>query len=218
MAPNELYSAYPVGLNVFRVLALTPSKKQDSKIICTLKLVHLDPETQRPEQTYEALSYLWGSKKDAKAEDILCDGKSVPVSKNCLEALVAIRQLKLATRLFVDAVCIDQGNKEERQQQITLMGDIYAGATRVISWLGPRDRGNNPGLDRVFQDMNRLHLLRPFLTDDGGLVKDTTAVKNFRNSLYSEKKLSITGEISFHSAKLATNSTITSIFESSDMM
>jgi hypothetical protein len=38
--------------------------------------------------------------------------------------------------LWVDAICINQGNNEERAQQVQLMAKIYSRATRVLVWLG----------------------------------------------------------------------------------
>jgi hypothetical protein len=38
--------------------------------------------------------------------------------------------------LWVDAICIDQGHVSERNHQVTQMGEIYAGAERVVVWLG----------------------------------------------------------------------------------
>ncbi|KAK4136076.1 hypothetical protein BT67DRAFT_375542 [Trichocladium antarcticum] len=40
------------------------------------------------------------------------------------------------SRLWVDALCIDQGSAEEKARQIPLMGEIYSGAGRVLAWLG----------------------------------------------------------------------------------
>jgi hypothetical protein len=39
--------------------------------------------------------------------------------------------------LWIDAICIDQGNPSERTHQVKLMADIYGKATRVLVWLGP---------------------------------------------------------------------------------
>ena len=36
----------------------------------------------------------------------------------------------------MDAVCINQANLEEREQQVQLMAKIYSNAHRVIVWLG----------------------------------------------------------------------------------
>lgn len=41
------------------------------------------------------------------------------------------------TVFWIDAICIDQDNKEEKACQIPLMGEIYSRASRVLGWLGP---------------------------------------------------------------------------------
>jgi hypothetical protein len=38
--------------------------------------------------------------------------------------------------MWVDAVCIDQENDQEKEHQIQLMAKIYGQASRVIVWLG----------------------------------------------------------------------------------
>lgn len=51
------------------------------------------------------------------------------------EALPGRRLVGLAHR--DDAVCIDQNNIEEKNQQVQQMGRIYSGAQSVLVWLGP---------------------------------------------------------------------------------
>jgi len=38
--------------------------------------------------------------------------------------------------LWVDAVCIDQSDVEEKSHQVALMPEIYFTATKVLCWLG----------------------------------------------------------------------------------
>ena len=39
--------------------------------------------------------------------------------------------------LWVDALCIDQSNADERTHQVVIMSEIFGRADQVISWLGP---------------------------------------------------------------------------------
>jgi hypothetical protein len=41
--------------------------------------------------------------------------------------------------LWVDAVCINQGDPREKGHQVKQMGNIYKGAEEVLIWLGPSD-------------------------------------------------------------------------------
>jgi len=44
------------------------------------------------------------------------------------DALIAVRQKKEEVLVWVDALCIDQQNKDERATQVRLMGNIYSKA------------------------------------------------------------------------------------------
>lgn len=61
----------------------------------------------------------------------------VSVTRNLATALRYLRYSDRQRVLWVDAICVDQGNLEERSQQVARMADIYALANRVLVWLGP---------------------------------------------------------------------------------
>jgi len=56
------------------------------------------------------------------------------VSNNLAQAL---QQLRYAKRDRVDAVCINQNDVAEKNQQVLRMTDVYNLAYRVVLWLGP---------------------------------------------------------------------------------
>jgi hypothetical protein len=39
--------------------------------------------------------------------------------------------------LWIDALCIDQSDAQERTHQVEIMSEIFGRADSVISWLGP---------------------------------------------------------------------------------
>lgn len=49
---------------------------------------------------------------------------------------------------WIDALCIDQANIEERCKQVRLMGQIYEMASKVTIWLGPE--GDDSGVLEEF--------------------------------------------------------------------
>ncbi|KAF7671334.1 hypothetical protein GT037_010659 [Alternaria burnsii] len=86
---------------------------------------------------FEALSYTWGNEGDA--ESIIVNGDRKEVSKNLEAALRTLRGLqetRLGMSYWVDSLCIDQGNVEERNAQVKRMREIYGRARSVIVWLG----------------------------------------------------------------------------------
>ncbi len=88
--------------------------------------------------SYTAVSYTWGD--DNPTEIIQLNGQSFHVRPNlwsclyCL-SLEANRQI-MWTHIWVDAICIDQTNDQERNAQVRLMDTIYRNASSVSGWLG----------------------------------------------------------------------------------
>ncbi|KAH8891589.1 HET-domain-containing protein, partial [Thozetella sp. PMI_491] len=113
-----------------RLLEVLPGKGDD-KLQGRLSKISLD---SHPVPIFTALSYTWGSLKNAEkmyfGEDIL------PVTKNLSSALRRIRGQSTITILWVDAICINQSSIEEKNTQIPLMRFVYSLAIRVVVWLG----------------------------------------------------------------------------------
>ena len=51
-------------------------------------------------------------------------------------ALKALRDKKRPRILWIDALCINQSDIEERSSQVAFMSSVYSRAVRVIVWLG----------------------------------------------------------------------------------
>lgn len=84
---------------------------------------------------YNALSYIWGPASDRV--DIRCNGKIVSITQSLSEALLHLRSDTGEHTFWIDQLCINQEDAAERDQQVTLMGDIYSFARKVVVWLGP---------------------------------------------------------------------------------
>ena len=83
---------------------------------------------------FEALSYEWGTHMCDKP--VLCDGQELQVKTNLGAALKHLRLADESRWMWIDAICINQGNIPERSQQVSMMCDIYARASRVLIWIG----------------------------------------------------------------------------------
>lgn len=105
---------------------------------------------------YEALSYVWGKKIKRRA--IKCNGMMVNSTENLAIAIKHLRYPDRPRIFWIDALCIDQQNKDERSSQVMMMGDIYSRAARVVIWLGPADSSSDIALAYVnitFSDLVR---------------------------------------------------------------
>ncbi|VUC28993.1 unnamed protein product [Clonostachys rosea] len=100
--------------------------------------------------SYEALSYTWGDPSVVKY--ISCDGRTLQVTVNLWTALHHIRHSSITKVMWIDAVCINQGDVDERSSQVRLMEEIYRRASRVVVWLG--DGG--PEVTEAWNLMKRL--------------------------------------------------------------
>lgn len=123
------YSALDNSVDSVRLVILEPSITPGSILHC--RLVHVT-FGQMPK--YEALSYTWGS--DDPQIGILLDRKAFPVRANLREALLHLRKLNEERVLWIDAICINQDDIPERNQQVRIMPHIYSRAQMVLVWLG----------------------------------------------------------------------------------
>lgn len=123
-----------------------PKPEQDahvnnsSKICCTFSVANLDDRPQ-----YEALSYVWGDL--SRTASITVDGHSFPVTYNLESALSHLRLEDKERVLWVDALCIDQSDNEERTFQVFIMNYIYSWATEVVIFLGEAWEGSDATID-----------------------------------------------------------------------
>ncbi|OAL47856.1 hypothetical protein IQ07DRAFT_633530 [Pyrenochaeta sp. DS3sAY3a] len=84
--------------------------------------------------SFDAISYVWGYPKfNCK---ISCNGKIAKITASLRDALVRLRDSAETRILWADALCINQNDLDERQQQVKLMGLIYWKARHVHVWLG----------------------------------------------------------------------------------
>lgn len=111
-----------------RVLIL-PAKSTGSDISCKL-----ENRTFGSKPIYEALSYTWGTDEATKVIGI--NGQRFNVRPNLYDALNHLRFPNAPRAVWVDAICINQNNIQERNAQVSLMAFIYTRAQRVLVWLG----------------------------------------------------------------------------------
>lgn len=149
----------PRGLPIFRHAALHDARSfrlaklrgspTDARISLELSIHSLDDPPE-----YMALSYTWGppyqepgiptvDNTNPAPEEILCNGCLFWISQNLRDALTTIPPTFLQGFFWIDQLCIDQTNDEEKSSQVTLMGEIYEMTSVVLVWLGPTTSESN---------------------------------------------------------------------------
>jgi len=130
---SYLYPPLPSKGDIIRLLCLLPNEYEAAPLQCALRNYSL-PKLDTRTHLYEALSYVWGDPDETLT--ICVDGGQFPITVNLHAALSSLRDRFFERIIWVDAVCINQRNSEERKQQVQLMAKIYSKARRVVVWLG----------------------------------------------------------------------------------
>ena len=140
--------------NHIRVLTINQGFASDP-IECTLTtrpLTTQEPSTPTGQVLpYEALSYYWGSGNASLKIKIYTQGfpGTFPVRSNLHAALNQLRLPDRPRGLWIDAICINQDDDDERSAQVSHMADIYSKATSVCVWLGEASPDSNLALNFI---------------------------------------------------------------------
>lgn len=123
---------------------------------------------------YRAISWAWG---DVRArEHITINGQMSSIPSNLFPALQAFRHKSAPMTLWIDSLCIDQTNLEERNHQVRLMENIYMTAAAVFAWLGPATECTADGM-RWLQAQLSPELKAPVLRSDHNPSLYGTAIR-----------------------------------------
>ena len=109
----------------------------------------LEPNIPR---LYGCLSYCWGDstelrqinvmyteKSDATPNGLVTTRTRFNITSNLYGALRFLRSDMRRPVLWVDALCIDQSDPEERSEQVALMSEIYTQGMQTLIWIGEAD-------------------------------------------------------------------------------
>ena len=143
MLPTELSSHVNRALDLDTMeirLLVVEAGRADQPVQCTIQHTALWP---KPSVSYETLSYVWG---DTTARGVVfCGQHQLDVPLSAEKVLRRMRHLDKPRTLWIDAICINQSDIQERSQQVGIMADIYFHTSQNLIWLG--DSGEDPELD-----------------------------------------------------------------------
>lgn len=135
--PRKLYEKpLDPSRQEIRLLSVLPLAKEGDIYIVNITMIIM-PLTEG--LAYHALSYVWGEASWLYEESFLkvfVNGYPVHVTWNLASALSHMASRGLEDLLWVDALCINQEDEEEKSQQVRLMGEIYKQASMTRVWLG----------------------------------------------------------------------------------
>ncbi|KAF9764056.1 hypothetical protein IL306_002898 [Fusarium sp. DS 682] len=150
---TAIYKPLDSSRQEIRLLTLHASASKNEEIECTLSHAVLNSTTDSMVLAYEALSYVWGEPEFS--EPIILNDHIFFITPSLKYILSCLRRKDQDLVIWVDAICINQSDIEERGHQVALMREIYSNCQRDIAWLDPmigknvksRDIYSNPELE-----------------------------------------------------------------------
>jgi hypothetical protein len=154
---SPMYSPIDSANGEIRLLIIEPAKKNSHEMRCKFSRAQLNKDP-----VYEALSYTWGGPAPDPGRFITLGSHRFPVFENLFAALVRLRHPTKSRTIWIDAVCINQGDYaealREKEEQLFLMKRIYECAQRVVIWLGEPPIGERIAMQSLANTSGSLFL------------------------------------------------------------
>lgn len=141
--PLHMFEYTPIWPGYIRVLDLVISP--DEPLRCSLRTVKLDD----PDTAFTALSYVWGDSAQPFAMDVVPDNGTIPLTTSlhhALQDLCDCADVQPKT-FWVDQICINQKDDEEKSHQVAQMDQVYKCAKKVVTYLGHSEDGDIEALE-----------------------------------------------------------------------
>ena len=130
MAKPYPYQPLDAENQEFRILHLSPGL-QHEPVRATLEHVSV-AKGRLP--AYETISYVWGD--PTRRAGITLGEHTLHVPSSTEAALKRVRLTERPRTVWIDSVCINQGEVAERGRQVAMMAKIYTGSTGNLVNLG----------------------------------------------------------------------------------
>ncbi|KAF5596809.1 heterokaryon incompatibility protein [Fusarium pseudoanthophilum] len=122
-----------------RLVRVLPPSPHDSRLSLDLRHGYIE------DGTYSALSYVWGDASEQ--EYILVNRVLFRIRRNLYQALMQLRSNGVTGWLWIDSLCIQQKDIDEKSYQVGLMRAIFSSASCVYSWLGKGTTDTDVAMD-----------------------------------------------------------------------
>lgn len=164
---QQLRATVPEGFNVAETLDGRYLFVNTEEDVESTSWDHPDPTVDRklyerpveadPDPRYEALSYTWGQNihgawiliDESKSESDPSTAYKFSCQPNLMGALKCLRSPSQCRTIWIDAICINQNDDDEKGIQVRRMTSIYKHAYRVVVWLGVGDPSHYKALNAM---------------------------------------------------------------------
>lgn len=141
-ARAALYQTLDRSRFEIRLLRIHESTDNGTVLHCDLTTISLDES----KLDYHALSYEWGPPDLSEVNSVLVNSHKAITTLNLW---LALNHLPKDQYYWIDFLCINQGDLDERASQVAMMTQIYNKAAIVEVWLGPEDHLSRKGLEML---------------------------------------------------------------------
>ena len=160
MAPIATYTYTPLASGQIRLFVLKPAM-WDDEIHGELQTVCLNDKPK-----YTALSYRWGRPDRPRCVNLY--NEQLPITENLYVALRYLRKENADVVLWIDGVCINQNDLNERCQQVSIMDTIFTRSAYVFAFAGKPKEDTRTAVDLLLELASR----NKFLSSGSQFVKD----------------------------------------------
>lgn len=103
--------------------------------VVKVKYVSVDDDIE-----FETISYAWGDSTRVGSLPIAgTEGQHIALTQSLVGALPHLFRECRTGALWIDQICINQGDVQERERQVAMMGDVFENSKRTLVWLGLDD-------------------------------------------------------------------------------
>jgi hypothetical protein len=139
---SEFYHAFDLKQGEIRILKLDPLRGEDG----TVKSGNRDSQplsgsfevvARDKPPPYCAISYVWGLPSSGPNGNTFRTPQwEISITESLTACLKCLRRKGVETYIWVDALCINQSDNDEKSIQIRSLGSVYRKSERVIIWMG----------------------------------------------------------------------------------
>lgn len=151
------HKTLPDPRNHLRLLEITSvDETRDMPVHCKLTTW---PVTKAP--VYTAISYTWGDPQQPTS--VLINSRVMEVRRNCEYVLKQAWRQGASSYVWIDAICINQIDNDEKNSQVAMMSGVYQRAGQVLACVGRHENDSEFLFERL---RNHIRWWRKFRSMD----------------------------------------------------